>query len=218
MSELFEFLELYVGASNVVKDMVFLYFLITVWHYFELTSEKKETAFYNTIDFAESCIEQVVRTAKENIRVSTRAVGGLEIEKEIRRYDDRIRLGSFRVKNKLERFIRINGYYKMYTDKDPNRLEANRKKLETMIRVRGLELKAEILESVEPCFRPESPFYGLVKEIFSDDDVVELYRLVVSRHVDEIRIEERDINHFLLWRVPFLRLIIKYKHKDLKVR
>ena len=171
---------------------------------------------YNTTErvmsYVERQIEDIIFQAKSNAEYILLQNGEFTDAdaQELLRYTDRMTLGFDKAKHKIKHYLRINGYYHMYKDKD-----SHYKILEELITGRGKELRRLVNQHVELAFRSDSPLLGKYEERFREADAIEIYRGIVSRHVSEIKHEEKIIHDTGNRLFGKLYKFFKYRHESL---
>jgi hypothetical protein len=190
-----------------------IYIIITMRDYFQYEQKIKNHTIYSTMDFFERRINEIVQQSVTNCENIIFSTGNFtEADRlEIDRYSDRLKLSALEVKHKFKNYLRLNGYYDLYNNKDK---EFSAKKLETLYRDRATELKNDMTSEAVKVLRDSSKLINKAEERFRLDIAIETYRTVISYHCGEIRNEENNINKWIKKRIPIplLNKIIRYKH------
>lgn len=187
----------------------FIVLILSIKYVLKMAQEQMNTT-ERTMAYVERQFDCIVDEAREKATKLFLENGKMDRcdKDEILRYTDRMTLGFTKAKNRSKSFIRTNGYYHLYSDKD-----GHFKVLEELLEGRGKEIWRLVNSYVELAFREDSPLWKIYKQVFTKEDAIEAYRQIVSRHVSEIKHEEEMIGNYGKSLFGVLYKFFKYKHE-----
>jgi hypothetical protein len=116
------------------------------------------------------------------------------------------------LRHNCKSFLEENGYYKLYKEKADNK-----DKIEKLLKMRGTQLRNCTTPYIEAVLSSDSVIRGKHEERFSTAEAIEMFRTIVSRHVNEIDHEEDEINKYISSLIPFslYKFLPKYRHDSI---
>jgi hypothetical protein len=198
----------------IVLLCLFLVALHNAIEYITYIHTRRHTTVYRSMSFVEGILSNIHAEAMSNSRAillkSSNGTIGEREQKELEAYNIAITLGLLLVtKNKIRDIFNVNGYVRLFKDE-----KANEKEIERRIAERGVECRNISLPYVNSIIGLTSPLAGQHEKRFSTEKAVELMALVVKRHVDEVRDEERDIQKKCKQLFPIVHKFIQYQHEE----
>lgn len=196
------------AVQFIIGFLIGIILLRNILDWAEYKYKRQQTTHTRVMSYVDSILKTILHDSIENMRAIYISKGDLTQGDKDELNLVRFALTSsllMETKHHIKSIIDQNGYYEKVV---------NGKSIDDLIVQRANELRDISSSCVESILRSSSPLVGIADKRFSYEESVKLYKLIVDKHVEEIRNEEQDINDFAKKRVGIISKLIVYKHRQ----